>query len=173
MSNKFARAMIFAAFALALAACGFHPLYGTMGGGAPMSAALHSIYVENIPDRVGYQLRNDLIDQFNSQPTPTGAAYRLQIELKSDEKGLALQENASITRYSYHLIAHYQLMAAGSTTVLKKGEVHSLASYNVVQSPYATVAADKDAQDRAVEDIAERLRTELAVYFLNTKAGKS
>lgn len=173
MSNKQARAIIFATLTSALAACGFHPLYGTLGGGAPMAAALHSIYVETIPDRVGYQLRNDLIDQFNSQSSPAGAAYRLQIELKSDEKGLALQENTSITRYSYRLTAHYQLLAAGSTTVLKKGDVHSLASYNVVQSPYATVAADKDAQDRAVADIAERLRTELAVYFLNTKTGKS
>jgi LPS-assembly lipoprotein len=173
MSNKPAKAILFAAAAFALAACGFHPLYGTIGGGAATDAALRSIYVESIPDRVGYQLRNDLIDQFNAQSSSTGAAYRLQIELKSDEKGLALQENASITRFSYHLTAHYQLLVAGSTTVLKKGDVHSLTSYNVVQSPYATVAANKDAQDRAVEDIAERLRTEIAVYFLNTKAGKS
>jgi len=42
-----------------------------------------------------------------------------------------------------------------------------------VQSPYATVVADKDAQDRAAQDVAERLRTELAVYFLHASENKS
>lgn len=173
MRSGLTRATMFTALAFALAACGFHPLYGSLGGGEHAAATFHSIYVEAIPERVGYELRNDLIDQFNSRSSPAGASYRLKIELKTEEKGLALQENASITRYSYRLTAHYQLLAAGTGTVLKKGDVHSLTSYNVVQSPYATVSADKDAQGRAAQDIAERLKIELAVYFLNPKEDKS
>lgn len=157
---------------LALAACGFHPLYGKYGNSSA-DATFHSIYIEPMPERVGYQLRSDLLDLFNAPSAPTGAQYRLKIELKADEKGLALQENASVTRYSYHLTAQYKLMRAGGTDVIKKGTIHSLTSYNVVQSPYATVVADKDAQDRAAQDVAERLRTELAVYFLNVAEGRS
>ena len=157
---------------LALSACGFHPLYGKYGNGSADNT-FRSIYIEPIPERVGYQLRSDLLDLFNAPSAPAGAGYRLKIELKADEKGLALQENASVTRYSYHLTARYQLLKVGTTDVIKKGVIHSLTSYNVVQSPYATVVADKDAQERAAQDVAERLRTELAVYFLNMAEGRS
>lgn len=160
------------AFALALAGCGFHPLYGKYGNKSA-DTTFRSIYIEPIPERVGYQLRSDLLDLFNAPSAPSGASYRLKIELRYDEKGLAVQESAAVTRYSYRLTARYQLLKAGTGDVLKKGVVHSLTSYNVVQSPYATVVADKDAQDRAAQDVAERLRTELAVYFLNAQKGRS
>jgi len=166
------RFLISAAMALAVAACGFHPLYGKYGNGSA-DLTFRSIYIEPIPERVGYQLRSDLLDLFNAPSAPNGAQYRLRIELRADEKGLALQENASVTRYSYHLTARYQLVKAGTTDVIKKGTIHSLTSYNVVQSPYATVVADKDAQERAAQDVAERMRTELAVYFLNVAEGRT
>jgi LPS-assembly lipoprotein len=156
--------------AVGLAACGFQPLYGTFGN-KTADTTFRSIYVEPIPDRVGYQLRSNLLDLFDAPPTPQGAKYRLRIELRAEEKGLALEETATVTRFSYHLTARYQLLRTGNTEILKKGIVYSLTSYNVVQSPYATVVAEKDAQDRAAQDIAERLRTELAVYFLNSQKG--
>lgn len=169
--SKLVRSLACTAFALALAACGFHPLYGKFGNSSA-DATFRSVYIEPIPERVGYQLRSNLLDLFNAPSEPTGTSYRLKIELKAEEKGLAVQQNASVTRYTYHLTAHYQLIAARNGDVLKKGTVHSLTSYNVVQSPYATVVADKDAQDRSAQDVAERLRTELAVYFLNASETK-
>jgi LPS-assembly lipoprotein len=166
-------AFVFACVAsLALSACGFHPLYGKYGNGSA-DTTFRSVYIEQIPERVGYQLRSDLLDLFNAPSAPNGAQYRLKIDLKSDEKGLAVEKSASVTRYSYHLTAQYKLMRSGSTDIIKQGTIHSLTSYNVVQSPYATVVADKDAQDRAAQDVAERLRTELAVYFLKMAEGRS
>ncbi|MGQ0740935.1 MAG: LPS assembly lipoprotein LptE [Alphaproteobacteria bacterium] len=162
------RFLISAALLVPLAACGFHPLYGKIGGKSA-DVTFQSIYVEAIPERVGYQLRSNLLDLFDAPSAPQGAMYRLRIELRSDEKGLALEETAAVTRYSYRLAARYRLTRAGSTDVLKKGVVYSLTSYDVVQSPYATVVAERDAQDRAAQDIAERLRTELAVYFINAQ----
>ncbi len=170
MSN-IVRTLVCAAFALTLAACGFHPLYGKFGNSSA-DATFRSVYIEPIPERVGYELRSKLLDLFNAPNAPSSAAYKLKIELKADEKGLAVQQNASVTRYTYHLTARFRLVAARSGDVLKRGVVHSLTNYNVVQSPYATVVADKDAQDRAAEDVAERLRTELAVYFLNASESK-
>jgi LPS-assembly lipoprotein len=170
--SRIVHSLICIAFALALAACGFHPLYGKFGNSSADST-FRSVYIEPIPERVGYELRSKLLDLFNAPNAPAGASYRLKIELKAEEKGLAVQQNAAVTRYTYHLTARFQLVAARSGDVLKKGVVRSLTSYNVVQSPYATVVADKDAQDRAAQDVAERLRTELAVYFLNASEDKS
>ena len=162
------RNLVSAAVALAVSACGFQPLYGVGNGGSAATAPgarLASIYIEPIPERVGYQLRNDLVDLFRAQTQGEGAAYRLKLVLRERKDGVALQTDASITRYNYALIAHYELTPAGATTPVRTGEVNALSSYNVATSPFATVIAERDASDRAANDIAERLRTELAVYF--------
>jgi hypothetical protein len=39
-----------------------------------------------------------------------------------------------------------------------------------VTSPYATVTAEKDAQDRAARDVAETIRTEVAVFLRHAAA---
>ena len=50
-----------------LAACGFQPLYGNNGNAGPgVGATLSAVYVEQIPDRVGYELRNDLLDRLDA-----------------------------------------------------------------------------------------------------------
>jgi LPS-assembly lipoprotein len=157
--------------ALALAGCGFQPLYGTGSGGTPPGVSLASIYVEPIPERVGYQLRNDLLDVFDAAGSQNGAAYRLKLILRERTEGVTLERDATITRYNYTLTAHYDLFAAGGTTPVKSGDVSALTAFNVATSPYATVVAERDAADRAAGDIAERIRTELAVYFREAGGG--
>ena len=49
--------------------------------------------------------------------------------------------------------------------VITKGIETGLSAYNVVASPYATLTAQQDADKRAAQDIADRIRTDLAVYF--------
>ena len=53
--------------ALLLSACGFHPLYGGMNG--QMAATLSTIYVEPMPDKIGYELRNKMIDLLDGPGT--------------------------------------------------------------------------------------------------------
>jgi len=151
------------ALALSLNACGFHPLYGTIGGGPGIN--MSSIYVSPIPERVGYELRNDLLDLFDSMGQSEGAAYRLEIVLKNEKVALGFLNNAEITRYNYYLTARYDLISTATNKAVKSGVARTITSYNVVTSPYATVVAEKDAQNRAARDVAETIRTELAVYL--------
>jgi LPS-assembly lipoprotein len=159
---------------LPLAACGFHPLYGGTATGPGIARTLSEIYVEPIPDRVGYQLRNALLDLFNATGRGDDAAYRLKLTLNEEEQAVALQTNTNITRYNYTLKAHYELIPKGSTDVAKSGDVASLTAYNVAAAPYlyATVAAERDAKERAANEIAERIRIAVAVY-LRSEADKS
>src|ERR1700744_3738248 len=56
-----------------LAACGFHPLYGTIGADPAAQQIFASIYVEPIAhERVGYDLRNNLIDLLRAADRPQG-----------------------------------------------------------------------------------------------------
>lgn len=168
MTRMFTRLVVSLAIlssVLALSACGFRPLYATGPQGVGPADALAAIYVEPIPERVGYELRNQLLDRLGGMGRAEGAAYRLKISLRENSEGVAIRPNASITRYNYTLMAHYDLYPSGDTTPVKSGDVSALAAYNVASSPYATVVAEQDAGDRAAGDIVERLRVELAVFF--------
>lgn len=158
---------------LFLAACGFHPLYGN--GGAGVGPALSTIFVEPIAERVGYELRNDLLDLLNFSGSSETSQYRLKLYLSEREDAVVLQANTSITRYNYTLIAHYELTPKGSTDTIKTGDLTAFAAYNVAAAPflYATVTAQRDAHNRAANDIAERLRIELAVYLRTLQTPQS
>ncbi len=151
--------LVFAMLSVLLAACGFQPMYG--GRMAPQMAA---IYVEPIPEREGYELRNTLIDILNSDGSQTGKRYRLQVTLRESSQGIALQNDATITRYNNTLEASYVLSDAKGT-VLTQGAEKELSAYNVAQSPYATLVAEQDANKRAAQDIAERIRLSLGAWF--------
>ncbi len=152
-----------AALCLALAGCGFHPMYG--GNLAP---ELSSIYVEPIAERDGYELRNALIDRLGSDGRSEGKKYRLKITLNEASQGIALQNDATITRYNNTLDARYVLTDKNGD-VLTQGTQTELSVYNVVTSPYATLTAQQDASMRAAQDMAERIHLDLGVWFRKRK----
>jgi LPS-assembly lipoprotein len=152
--------------ALLLGGCGFHPLYGGMNG--DMQETLSSIYVEPVPERIGYELRNTMIDLLDGPGTAGGAAYRLKLGLTQTMQGIALQNDATITRYNDTLTVTYELFDAAGHVVTKGAET-GLSAYNVLPSSpsanYGTLIAQQDADKRAAKDIANRIRFDLNVYF--------
>ncbi|HUJ03520.1 MAG TPA: LPS assembly lipoprotein LptE [Rhizomicrobium sp.] len=159
---------------LALSACGFRPLYGTYGADPGGQRVFSTIYVAPIElERVGYELRNSLIDVLEASADPHNAIYQLNVKLNEKSEGIALNTTGSITRYNYTLKAHYELIDARKGVAITKGDESTLSAYNVVTSPYATLVAKEDAQKRAATDIAERLRLDLGVYFARrARAGR-
>jgi len=152
-------------FAAGLSGCGFHPLYGDWGSTAGTADKLQAIYVEPIPEKLGYELRNTLIDLFDASGRSADSTYRLRVTLATKSEGIAIQNDAAITRYNDMLSVTYELTDKASNTVITKGVETGLSAYNVVSSPYATLVAQQDADKRAAEDIAYRIRTDLAVFF--------
>ena len=143
-----------------LAGCGFRPMYGHSN----LAPEMASIYVEPIADRDGYELRNTLIDLLHSDGETGGKAYRLKIVLNENSQGIALQNDATITRYNTTLDARYTLSDARGNT-LTTGTQTELSAYNVVNSPYATLVSAQDSTKRAAQDIAQRIQLDLGVWF--------
>jgi LPS-assembly lipoprotein len=168
------RLLISALVVVTTSACGFRPLYGRFGANPGAQQIFSSIYVQPIDnDRAGYDLRNTLIDLLEARAVPQNATYRLDIDLREHREGSAVQNEVvagvnetSITRYNYSLVADYRLLDAKGG-VVTKGTATTLSAYNVVTSPYATLIGQQDAQKRAAEDIAARIRLDLGVYFAN------
>jgi LPS-assembly lipoprotein len=108
-----------------------------------------------------------------------GAQYHLKITYREKGFPIAVQNqpvpigagktiNEIITtRFNYRLAVAYQLVNA-KNDVITSGNEDALASYNVTASSagtYATETANLDAQKRAADDIANRLKLDLALYF--------
>jgi LPS-assembly lipoprotein len=169
---------------LAVAGCGFHPLYGTIGSNPGAQVMFGSIYVPPIElENAGYELRNDLADLLQAKVRPDGTTrYELQVTLTDRRQPIAIQnvevpvgpqttlKEVDITRYNYTLVANYQLVDRKTQKVLTKGTESSLSAYDVVASPYATLVAQQDVQARTAQDIADHLRIRLGIYFAQQAA---
>ncbi|MGD0191554.1 MAG: LPS assembly lipoprotein LptE [Rhizomicrobium sp.] len=154
--------------AVALSDCGFHPLYGEIGSKPGGQQVFGTIYVDTIPtERIGYELRNNLINMMHGSVKQDGAIYRLTVTTTQGNEGIAVEPNASITRYNFNLVAHYELSNIHNGKVVQSGSEATLAEYDVVSSPYSTLVAQRAAEEHATEDIANRIRIALAVYFHN------
>jgi LPS-assembly lipoprotein len=158
------------ASALALAAllggCGFHPLYSTEPGESGARQTFASIYVDTIAgERVGYELRNSLIDNLEATARPQQATYRLKVVVDQYLQGIAVQNNATVTRYNYTLNANYELSDIHTNKIVKTGTERTLSAYDVVTSPYATLVAQEAAQKRGAIDIAARIQIDISAYF--------
>jgi LPS-assembly lipoprotein len=92
----------------------------------------------------------------------------LKIVLNETSQGIALQNDASITRYNSRLEARYTLSDMRGN-VLTNGTQTELSAYNVVASPYATLVAEQDSSKRAAQDVAERIHLDLGVWFRRHK----
>jgi LPS-assembly lipoprotein len=154
------RVLIIIGASLAVAGCGFHPMYG----GGRLGPELASIYVEPLPDNDGYELRNQLIDLLGSDGREAGKRYFLKLSVSEESNGVALQNDATITRYNDTLTANYVLTDANGRQITS-GSQTSLASYNVSNAPYSTLVVQKDSDRRAADDLADRIRMDLGAYF--------
>ena len=162
-----------ALLALVLGGCGFHPLYGSSPSSGTLQNTFAQIYVEPIYDlgvaNTGYDLRDRMIDTLGA--TSGAAQYHLKLTLNQTTQGIALQNDASITRYNDTLTVTYSLVDTATGEEVTRGTETGLSAYNVVQSPYSSLIAQQDADRRVAQDIAERVRLDLGVFFDRQRAG--
>lgn len=150
-----------------LSACGFHPLYKN-DNGAEASAELADVHINTIRDRNGQILHNFLLDRFNMQGRPAQPRYVLDIQLTESKSNLGFIKDNSATSAQLASIATYKLADLKTKAELQNGRSRSITSYNIVQSDFATLAAEKDARERSLREIADDITTKVAV-FLSTR----
>ena len=155
-----------------LAGCGFHPLYKD-DGGREASAELAAVHISTIPDRNGQILHNYLLDKINPQGRPADPRYVLDIKLVETKANLGIIKDSSSTLAQIANVATYTVRDLKTKAPLQSGRSRSVASYNIVQSDFATLASEKDARERSLRDIAEDITTKVAVFLSSRKDGGS
>ena len=143
------------ASALALAACGFSPVYGPGGVGGKLFGQIRTadpstpdefIFAGRIAERLG-----------PDQSARFALAYKLRIAVVSQ----AITKDEVTTRYSLNGTADFVLSDAASGAQITRGQVSSFTSYSTTGTTIATVAAEQDAHDRLARMLADQVVTRL------------
>jgi LPS-assembly lipoprotein len=155
---------------LSLGSCGFRPLYGA-GEPGSASAMFASIEVAEIPGRIGYELRNSLIDRLSPEGSAPDLRYLLDARLDTSKRALAIQQDETTTRFNLALDVNFMLLDRTSNEAVYRDSVRIETSFNVLEDNYATLVSELDAEKRAARQASEEIRTLLAVFFARQVGG--
>jgi len=174
-SHRIARLLRIAAalgLAAALSAC-FRPLYGPTASGVPVPAVLAAIQVEEVAvppsfERFSHYLRSELVFDLNGSGLPSEKRYRLALAFASRLE-TPIVDTATGRAQSATLIGDvtYTLTSLDGSKTITTGKVTSAASYDRNVQRFATVRAARDAEIRLARDLADQVRTRLAVAVAN------
>ncbi len=151
-----------------LAGCGFQPLYDRTvdSAVAPELAAIDiNTISEGAERRVGQILRNELINRFTAGIGRQPTRYVLLVEIYQQSWALQVQTNDTITRLNLVLNAKFALYDAGQTAILYGTDATATGSYDVLESEYATLAAEQFTAENAARDLAGTITNLLSLYF--------
>ena len=151
--------------------CGFTPVY-VENNKSLFNTQFRYIKIDPIQDRVGQQLRNELVKILH----PTGAAsplkYSLNTTISIAKQGLAIKKSELATRSNLIVKANFTLMENESKKSLTTGNSKIVTSYNILNQVYATKIAENDAQARAISEISRDIASKLGVFFRYQKKVK-
>jgi len=162
------RALVLFAAALAAGACGFQPLYGSrLAGDAP--AELAQIKVTPIPDRIGQQLHNQLLTALNPDGRPEKPQYVLTTRLHESLSSIGVKKTGFSTRANLSLTATYEMKNVKSDKPVFHAQSVITVSYDILDSEFATLMAEKEARTRAARELGEDMRVRIAAFFSGGK----
>ena len=153
--------------ALALTGCGLHPLYSG-GSSGTVATTLTRIEVAPIAGKTGWLMTNALHDRLAASGTTP--LYRLEVKLDDRIIGLGVRRDDSVSRERRTLRARFQLIELAHGTVLLDATAGSDAGIDVVNSEYATIAAENTAMERLSGIVADQIVSRVALYAQRTAA---
>lgn len=153
---------------LFLSACGFTPLYSTNAAGEGVASELASIVVRTANQGESQDLQLALSDLLRNDGS-YASKYSVSLTSKLIIRNVAIQQDTSVTRKNLSLTSTYSLIDLENDSVLFESEATAIAAYNRVGSEFANIIAERDAHERASTQVAEQIRTELAVFFERQK----
>ncbi len=168
LSRRAVTILAISLLAASLSGC-FRPLYGSSGN-TSVAGELGSIEVQPISDFVGHELRNELEFVLTGGVAPTVVKYKLVVVPIVTAQGAVVDTLLGRSESATNaLTAQYKLFPANSSTQLTGGRVITSTSYDRTQQRYAGVRAERDSLQRGAKDLADQIKTQLAIYF-NTKS---
>ena len=170
-----ARLLVAGALAALTAGC-FQPMYAERGDGTPalreklMGVELPPVDKPNASReaRIGVEIRNALAFKLYGNATGMPPTHRLVLRFNTTRSSLMTDPTTALpTSENYGIDAQYNLIEIASNKSVMTGTTFSRVTYDIPGSiqRFARSRAFRDAEDRACQEIAERIQTRLAAFF--------
>jgi LPS-assembly lipoprotein len=151
--------------AMVVSACGFRPLYGARGAaaGPEVLNALAATAVRPISERAGQRLRQILNEKLHSNGPAAQSRYDLDVVLTKQIIELGVRPDSTTSRANLIMSARLTLYDQGAQAFVDGTQ--AVVSYNILDDQFASVSSQADAEDRALKQLGDDIKTRLAVYF--------
>ena len=154
------RVALIALALVALAGCGFKPMYApaSTGGGALIGA----VTIPEVPGKSGHAFRTELTRLLAAEGRNGATPRRLDVTVSELVSALGLRVDESATRADLILTGVYKFYDL-SGAELVNGRAIATVSYDIPIAAYGAAAAQDDARERAGVLLADKIRTDLAL----------
>lgn len=150
---------------LSVSACGFEALYGQSNYDSSVVKEVSAIRIEPASDRLGYFLRNAVLEHLVPTGIQTGHRYNLLLNLTAEHQPVAFKQDETVTRFNIVVDAQFVLLNKTNEKTLWQGKARSIAAYSIVLSEFANITAAQDAELRAASDLGHAIARQIAAYF--------
>ncbi|WP_299027255.1 LPS assembly lipoprotein LptE [uncultured Sulfitobacter sp.] len=154
--SLYSRRSLIALPLVALAACGFTPVYGTGGTGAQLRG---QVLVQEPSSQAGYLLTRQLETRLGR--SGTAARYALDLTIDLEEDGLAINATGDITRFNLIGRVQYALRDTSTGAIITSDTVENFTAYSATGTTVATLASERDAVERLMVILGDQITARL------------
>lgn len=171
-----ARLVAVAAMAALTAGC-FQPMYAEHADGSPglrdklLTVELPPVDKPNASRdaRIGVEIRNALAFKLYGNATGAPPLYRLVLRFSTSHSSLTVNQATGLpTSETFGIDAQFNLIDNATDKSVMTGTTFSRVSLDIPGSyqRFARTRAYRDAEDRASQEIADKIQTRLASFFV-------
>jgi LPS-assembly lipoprotein len=166
MASILRTGLVVVAVVAMLGGCGYRPLYGERGvvGSPSVREILAEVKITPIADRRGQMLHNALLDRLNQRGEPVAPRYTLTVRLRESVRALETRRDGTVTRADVVLTALYDLRDTANELVVFRERSESAVGFNLSTQRFAAVVSEDDARRRAVEQLADDIALQVALF---------
>jgi LPS-assembly lipoprotein len=146
---------------LALAACGFAPVYGAGGAAAGLQKAIR---VDDPSDKFGFDLVKRLEERLGR---PERARYDLSYVIQTEPVAVGITLAGEITRYNLVGSVAFTLKSRAGGETLTSGKVDSFTAWSATGPTVAGLEAEDDARSRLMRILADQIVARLLASALD------
>src|SRR5262252_6103583 len=176
MRTRIAARLLAVAVLAALTSGCFQPMYAEHADGTPalreklMGVELPPVDKPNSSReaRIGVEIRNALAFKLYGNATGMPPTHRLVLRFATTRSSLIVDPNTQLpSSENYGIDAQFNLIEIASNRSVMTGTTFSRVTYDMPGSyqRFARARAFRDAEDRASQEIADRINTRLASFF--------
>ena len=153
------------AVSLALAGCGFEPLYGGAAGQRTV-AELAGVRIGDIADRSGQELRNALVDRFGTDvPVTVPRRYRLDVTVPPTALIAGPGARGADVVQPLNVTATVQLVDITSGARVHQFVVTASASVVLVDNPFASTQNSRGTRSALSRVLADQIADRVAAFL--------